>query len=116
MSTGDDTLFARWSRRKQAARQAEAATPDEAAQEADTPASEADAGSSDPQLPAAAEPAESLPSVEELTAESDLTAFLREGVPETLKRVALRRMWSLDPAIRDHVGPAECDWDFNRPE
>src|SRR3546814_19354440 len=95
MSTGDDTLFARWSRRKQAARQAEAATPDEAAQEADTPASEADAGSSDPQLPAAAEPAESLPSVEERTAESDLPAFLREGVPigrasRREKRVAVR--------------------------
>src|SRR3546814_6601012 len=25
-------------------------------------------------------------------------------------------MWSLDPAIRDHVGLAECAWDFNRPD
>src|SRR3546814_18647797 len=24
-------------------------------------------------------------------------------------------MWLLDPAIRDHVGLAECTWDFNRP-
>src|SRR3546814_6503534 len=24
-------------------------------------------------------------------------------------------MWLLDPAIRDHVGLAECAWDFNRP-
>ncbi|TIY05569.1 MAG: DUF3306 domain-containing protein, partial [Mesorhizobium sp.] len=32
-----------------------------------------------------------------------------------LKRAALRRMWSLDPAIRDHIGPSEYAWDFNRP-
>jgi hypothetical protein len=24
-------------------------------------------------------------------------------------------MWSLDPAIRDHVGLAEYAWDFNNP-
>src|SRR3546814_7221733 len=61
------------------------------------------------------EPPGPLPSLENLTAESDLTAFLREGVPESLKKAALRKMWLLDPAIRDHVGLAECTWDFNRP-
>jgi hypothetical protein len=58
---------------------------------------------------------EALPRVEELTPESDLSSFLREGVPEALKKAALRRMWSLDPAIRDFVGPAEYAWDFNNP-
>ena len=64
---------------------------------------------------AAGEPAEPLPRLEDLTPESDLSAFLRKGVPEALKLAALRRMWSLDPAIRDHVGPAEYAWDFNDP-
>src|SRR3546814_4122009 len=43
------------------------------------------------------------------------TTLFRSGVPESLKKAALRKMWSLDPAIRDHVGLAECAWDFNRP-
>jgi hypothetical protein len=53
--------------------------------------------------------------VESLTAESDFAAFLREEVPAALRRAALRRAWSLDPAIRDFVGPADYAWDFNAP-
>ena len=56
-----------------------------------------------------------LPRIEDLTAGGDLTPFLRKGVPEALKRAAMRRMWSLDPAIRDYVGPSEYAWDFNDP-
>jgi hypothetical protein len=32
-----------------------------------------------------------------------------------LKSAALRRVWSLDPAIRDYIGPSEYAWDFNQP-
>jgi hypothetical protein len=63
----------------------------------------------------AAETQEPLPRVEDLTSASDLSAFLRGNVPEALKRAALRRMWSLDPAIRDFVGLSENAWDFNDP-
>ena len=56
-----------------------------------------------------------LPRIEELTAESDISAFLRAGVPPALKTAALRRTWSLDPAIRDYVGPSEYAHDFNNP-
>lgn len=119
MSTGDDTLFARWSRRKQAMRKSAAARPGEVAHAAESSvdkAESADAGRQIPATdPATIAPPEPLPSLEDLTAESDLTAFLREGVPESLRKAALRKMWSLDPAIRDHVGLAECTWDFNRP-
>ncbi|MEQ1612029.1 MAG: DUF3306 domain-containing protein, partial [Hyphomicrobiaceae bacterium] len=41
------------------------------------------------------------------------TGFLQKGVPDALQRMALRRMWSLDPAIRDFVEVAENQWDFN---
>jgi len=58
---------------------------------------------------------EDLPKVEDLTAESDISAFLQKGVPKALKAAALRRAWSLDPAIRDYVGPSEYAWDFNNP-
>ena len=27
----------------------------------------------------------------------------------------MRKMWSLDPVIRDYVGPSEYAWDFNQP-
>jgi hypothetical protein len=66
--------------------------------------------------PSAAEPefdVASLPDIETVTAETDFTAFLQKGVPESLKRQALRRAWSLDPAIRDFCGPADYAWDFN---
>jgi hypothetical protein len=58
----------------------------------------------------------SLPPVESLTAGSDIHDFLRAEVPQALRRAALRRIWSLDPAIRDFVGPADYAWDFNAPD
>ncbi|MCT7377181.1 DUF3306 domain-containing protein [Chelativorans salis] len=114
MSTRDDNPFARWSRRKQAARKAEASPPEE---EKHTGAEKEERGES-PEPAAeldAAETAEPLPRLEDITAESDLTAFLRKGVPAALRNTALRKMWSLDPVIRDYVGPAEYAWDFNKP-
>jgi Protein of unknown function (DUF3306) len=56
-----------------------------------------------------------LTKVEDLTAESDITQFLQKGVPEALQKLALRKMWSLDPQIRDFVEVAENQWDFNVP-
>jgi hypothetical protein len=57
----------------------------------------------------------SLPSLESITAATDIRAFLAPGVPKELARAALRRAWSADPAIRDFVGLAENAWDFNDP-
>ena len=57
----------------------------------------------------------SLPSLESITGETDITAFLRKGIPQDLSRAALRRAWETDPAIRDFVGLAENAWDFNDP-
>jgi hypothetical protein len=57
-----------------------------------------------------------LPRIEDLTPESDISGFLRKGVPDLLKKAALRRMWALDPAIRDYVGDArDYAWDWNIP-
>ncbi len=57
-----------------------------------------------------------LPPIESITALSDITAFLRAGVPADLTRAALRRVWTADPAIRDFVGLAENAWDFTDPD
>ena len=55
----------------------------------------------------------SLPPIESISAESSVAAFLQAGVPEDLTRAALRNAWARDPAIRDFVGIAENQWDFN---
>ncbi len=57
----------------------------------------------------------SLPSIDSITAVTDIRAFLGPGVPKELARAALRRAWSADPAIRDFMGLAENDWDFTDP-
>src|SRR6266852_860462 len=55
----------------------------------------------------------SLPSIQSITAETDIRGFLASGVPSELTRAALRRAWACDPAIRNFVGLADYDWDFN---
>jgi hypothetical protein len=115
-------FLSRWSRLKQARRE-EAEPPPPApapaAQAAPDPASPVSAqGTAPPELPGEDEPEidlASLPPLEALTARSDLSQFLRKGVPEALKNAALRRVWSLDPDIRDFIGPADYAWNWNVP-
>lgn len=54
-----------------------------------------------------------LPSLDSIDAQTDITVFLRSGVPARLRLAALRRAWTVDPAIRDFRGLQESDWDFN---
>jgi hypothetical protein len=57
-----------------------------------------------------------LPAVEDITATTDLAAFLKKGVPLVLRNAVFRRMWALDPEIRDFVGDArDYAWDWNTP-
>jgi hypothetical protein len=104
----DESFLSRWSRRKQEAR----------GEEAQPRAAAAPARAATPTTPAC-EPAkvdiEKLPRIEDLDAGSDFTVFLQEGVPEHLKRLALRRAWALDPAIRDFIEVAENQYDWNAP-
>ena len=105
----------RWSRRKrevaksanepkQSDRKARA-EPDEA-----PIAENAAADSTEPAFDLAA-----LPSIESITAETDIRNFLAPSVPPALMRAALRRVWTTDLKIRDFVGLADYDWDFNAP-
>ncbi|WP_407174989.1 DUF3306 domain-containing protein [Bradyrhizobium sp. STM 3562] len=110
--SGDDFL-ARWSRRKQEARAGQAVPQPEKPVEVRQPVASAGAAeeASHPELDLA-----SLPPVDSIDAATDITAFLRKGIPQELSRAALRRAWSSDPAIRDFVGLAESAWDFNDPD
>ncbi|WP_019015571.1 DUF3306 domain-containing protein [Elioraea tepidiphila] len=103
-------FLARWSRRKRAAR--EGVEPPEPQPAEPVPVRAEPAAAPEPEEPI---DLSTLPKIEELTPTSDITAFLRKGVPLSLRNAALRRMWSLDPAIRDYIGPVDYGWDWNTP-
>lgn len=98
--SSDDSRLGRWARRK-----AEARTRRGGA----APVVDKETGDNQPPekptnaLPAEAPPDENLPEglnlpdVDSLTAESDFSAFMKEGVPPVLRRLALRKLWSSDP-------------------
>jgi hypothetical protein len=131
--TERENFLERWSRRKaEAQREADAArdlpaapdspaAPEESPQAAGTDrhaALETRADSAPEAPPPGAKPAfdlASLPSLDSITATTDIRAFLAPGVPQELSRAALRRAWTADPAIRNFVGLAENDWDFTNP-
>ena len=71
--------------------------------------------------PATASPASpafdpaSLPPLHSITLGTDIRSYLASSVPVELANAALRRAWVTDPAIRDFIGIAENQWDFNDP-
>ena len=111
-----DNFLSRWSRRKQEA--GEDKEKNETGEAVAAPAPETQQGK--PAAPSAAPipefDVESLPSIESISAGTDISAFMRSGVPEGLKHAALRRAWSSDPVIRDFVGLNENYWDVAGPD
>jgi hypothetical protein len=57
----------------------------------------------------------SLPPIDAIGVDTDIRGFLQSRVPAELTRAALRQAWASDPAIRDFIGIAENQWDFNDP-
>lgn len=110
----DEEFLKRWSRRKQEARQETkpAEQPPSLPAEVDIAASEVFETGTEADIDI---DLSKLPSLDEITATTDITEFLRKGVPTELGRAALRRAWAADPAIRDFVGLAENAWDFTDP-
>ncbi|WP_052214637.1 DUF3306 domain-containing protein [Belnapia sp. F-4-1] len=103
----EEGFLSRWSRRKREALRGPPEPQPQAEAPPVAPPAEAPPPAFDP---------DSLPPVESLTEASDITAFLRAEVPAALRRAALRRAWTLDPAIRDFTGPADYAWDYNAPD
>jgi len=107
--TEPDNFIQRWARLKRKSNAAQDAEPLPAGAEATAPPS--GVGVATEQSFDLA----SLPSLESIAADTKIDAFLQSGVPAELTRAALRRAWGSDPAIRDFVGIAENQWDFNDP-
>jgi Protein of unknown function (DUF3306) len=104
MSGRDEGFLTRWSRLK---REPEPVAP-EAVEPPAAPA--ADLATSVEEIVAA------LPRIEDLLPGQSLSGFMQTGVPVELKNAALRRMWTIDPAIRDFVGEAlDYAYDYNTP-
>jgi Protein of unknown function (DUF3306) len=103
------TRLSRWSQRKLAARRGEAVdeTPRDEHEPVAPAAPMADANS------ATAEAPPDLPPIEELTRDSDYTAFLAKNVPESLRREALRKLWRSDPVFANLDGLNDYCEDFN---
>lgn len=118
-----ENFLTRWSRRKRGAAdesdqprrdeqepRAADAPPVESAADAAPPASSSDSGTPEPVFDLS-----KLPPIETIAAETDIRAFLAPGVPADVRLAALRRAWVADPKVRDFVGLADYDWDFNTP-
>ena len=54
-----------------------------------------------------------LPDIDSLDESSDFTAFLQDGVPEMIRRKALRRLWRLNPVFAVLDGLNDYDEDFS---
>jgi len=117
-----DNFILRWARRKRESRIDRGVDnskfPGPAMEPQEAVATEPEAASARPRNDAPAgetfDPS-SLPSIEAITAETDVRGFLQGCVPRELTVAALRRAWTSDPAIRDFIGIAENQWDFNDP-
>src|SRR5712675_1620381 len=107
-SADNKNFLARWSQRKHEAKQPDHDAPTANSDVPSGPVAESDV--------AQEFDLSSLPKLEDMTATTDITAFLRKGVPEHLRNAALRKSWALDPAIRNYVNPAlDYAYDWNTP-
>jgi hypothetical protein len=116
--TSPENFVSRWARRKS---ESDAGPKTESAGNGSQPEAVGPAGSETPSAPQQGEVVDepfdpaSLPSIETITVDTDIRGFLQSRVPAALTRAALRQAWASDPAIRDFIGIAENQWDFNDP-
>jgi hypothetical protein len=119
--TTSETFVSRWARLKRNAdiqRRIEPAGDPLLLPAADPSPCGAEATIAQPRIDAVDDPFDpsSLPSIETITGNTDIRGFLQSRVPAELTRAALRQAWASDPAIRDFIGIAENQWDFNDPD
>lgn len=119
-----ENFLERWSRRKAAPKDEnesaveKPAATDENSQ--DLPPAENDEGAGGDSIRAKSDGKEAepefdlskLPSIDSITATTDIRMFMLPGVPFALRQAALRKVWVTDPKIRDFIEMAENQWDF----
>ena len=127
MAERDDDFLSRWSRRKAEARRGlrkkpAAGAPEAAEAEARETAALTDAAAPSPE-PHAEPPPEDAGEADRaaefedfdfdaLDYESDYTQFMEKGVPEAVRRRALRKLWHSNPILANLDGLNDYDEDF----
>ena len=104
--TDDETFAARWARRKQEARKPASATPSASLAE-QSQIDETLVGDSADDLP--------MPTLNDVTPDGDVIAFLHKRIPAELQKLALRKAWETDPIISSFIEVAENQYDWNVP-
>ncbi len=115
MADPKDGFIERWSRRKRTARRprAEEGHADQTAQaptaavpEVEPPAGPPSEAAGDPEVVAR------LPDLDSLDDTSDFSVFLKEGVPDVIRRKALRKLWRVNPVLACLDGLNDYDEDY----
>ncbi len=108
MARTDESRIGRWSRLKQKHRRRKREPGDVHKDESAKPEP------ADAQLAPGEEEtaALDLPDIEALDKDSDFTVFMKEGVPEELKKLALRKLWRSDPVFAVIDGLDDYDEDY----
>ena len=106
----DDTMFDRWSRRKRAVAEAEADRPEETPPA--TAEQVADGAQADPLDESELLEKLGLPDPDTMMKGDDFAAFMRAGVPDFLRKRALRRLWLSNPVLANLDGLLDHGEDF----
>ncbi len=103
----DDDFLSRWSRRKRGELPEQVAPPEPSGDEpADEEAPSEEEG--DPEVIAR------LPDIAGMDDTSDFSVFLKAGVPEALRRRALRKLWRVNPVLANLDGLNDYDEDYTQ--
>lgn len=110
--SGENNFLDRWSRRKAEVRDSEARAQ-QADRTVDTDEPHGDA-SGDPPIVEPDGSELTAEDVEKLDATSDFTAFMKAAVPAQVRRMALKKLWALDPAYNVVDGLVEYGEDYSQ--
>lgn len=105
MTDEDDGVLSRWSRRKRAAAQTPEPAPEPEPEPPEAPAAEA-------LTEEAWLEQNELPEPESLGEGDDFSAYLKDGVPELLRRRALRQLWRANPVLANLDGLVDYGENF----
>ncbi len=109
MTDESERFLSRWSRLKRTGEPADRdrAAPVVAEQRVGTEA-RSEVEPADPDGEVAAPP--DLPTIESLDTSSDFSVFMQQGVPEELRKLALRKLWRISPGEIDGLDDYDEDY------
>lgn len=113
METENEGRLSRWSKRKLAVAEEEAKAAAESVQE--TEITETELQEKAAELEANCKAAEAV-DLETLDKDSDISVFLKEGVPALLKKKAMMTLWRSNPVFANVDGLCDYDDDFGSPD